>query len=40
MAKRLSKRKNKRNWKKGLNIKLASLEGTNAVNLRKGQILT
>lgn len=39
MAKRLSKRKNKQNWKKGLKQKLVSL-GINNGNERKGQILT
>lgn len=40
MAKRLSKRKNKNNWKKGLNTKQISIEPINSSNQRKGQILT
>ena len=40
MAKRLSKRKNIKNWKKGLKTKAISIEGINSTQMRKGQILT
>lgn len=40
MAKKLSKRQNKRNWKKGTKTTAVSIEGINSVNNRKGQILT
>lgn len=39
MAKRLSKRQNRKNWQKGLKTKAISLETTNTKD-RKGIILT
>lgn len=40
MAKRLSKRKNMKNWKKGLKVKQVSVDTINSTTNRKGIILT
>ena len=40
MAKKLTKKKNIKNWKKGLQTKAISIEGINSTQMRKGQILT